>query len=207
MKYDNTLLIGITGKAGSGKDTLCDMMCDFLLTQPANTGTYVSRFALADQLKKTAAAMYGVNFNIFNTRSRKEQPHAQLNNQSPREVLQQFGTEYVRENLGEDHWIKMVEKDIQAFSQMNPEPTRINVAIIPDVRFANEREWIEENSGVLIKIERTEEDLDVGDINTEHASETEAYTDFEYDMMVYNDDTLMHLRLHAKAILNAIGLT
>lgn len=207
MKYDNTLLIGITGKAGSGKDTLCDMMLKFL-KKYEDEGTFAARASLADQLKRTAAMMYGVHPKLFNNRNTKETPLEVLNGQSPRQVLQQFGTEYVRENLGADHWIKMVEKDMPSllgFNEMMPD--RTNIIIVPDVRFANEREWIRENNGALIKIERSEEDLDVGEIDITHASESEAYTEFEYDFFVDNSYSLMMLRLDAKSILNDIGLT
>lgn len=203
MALDNKIIyIGITGKAGSGKDTLCDYLLEGLKENEALFSG--ARFALADNLKETCANMYKVPVEIFHDRDNKETPMDKLNGQSPREVLQQFGTEYVRENLGSDHWIKMVEKDISAFDFNYAMSGKIKVVIIPDVRFENERNWIHDNAGWLIKIER--DDLDVGEIDTTHASEAEAYTDYTYDYLVDNNKSLSHLFIASRSFLNVAGL-
>lgn len=197
----DVVYIGITGKAGSGKDTLCDYLLESIL--PARYRS--ARFALADSLKETCAQMYKVPVTIFNDRDNKEKPSKRLNGQSPREVLQQFGTEYVRVNLGADHWIKMVEKDIDYWATDYTASTK--VAIIPDVRFENERNWIHEKGGYLIKIEREEEDLDVGEIDITHASEADAYKEYEYDFLVENNKSVQRLYMEARAITNSLGLS
>lgn len=63
-------------------------------------------------------------------------------------ILQYVGTELYRKKAP-DIWVKVLKLQIE---EENP-----RIAIIPDVRFPNEKEWIEKN-GISVKIERYNQD-------------------------------------------------
>lgn len=103
----NITYIGITGLAGSGKDTFAKFLMH-------NTGDHVisHRVALADPLKRTASEMYGVALSNFYNRELKEEPIEMLSGMTPRTILQQFGTEVVR-HMNQDHWVNRFSKEVE----------------------------------------------------------------------------------------------
>jgi len=75
---------------------------------------------------------------------------------TPREVMQFFGTNYVR-HTQDDYWV-------ESFMSKMTKRT-----LVPDVRFMNEAEAIKKDGGCLIKIVR----IDSEDTGDTHVSETE----------------------------------
>jgi hypothetical protein len=67
-------------------------------------------------------------------------------NFSPRYALQIMGTEVLRNNFNQDLWFITVENRIRK----NPDQN----VVISDVRFPNEIKFIQEQGGVLVKINR-----------------------------------------------------
>lgn len=140
---DNTYLIGITGRAGSGKDTLAEMLG-------------YARYAFAKPLKDMLAAggfpeparplkealIPGFNF-------------------SWRRAAQTLGTEWGR-GLQGDLWLAMAKRyrlELQA-----------DYLVITDVRFHNEADWIRE-CGTLVHVKGRAAELD--STAQQHASEIE----------------------------------
>jgi len=64
-------------------------------------------------------------------------------------ILQYVGTELFRQKVDYDFWVRMLQYQIEEEKPL--------VAIIPDVRFPNEKEWIEKH-GISVKVERLNED-------------------------------------------------
>lgn len=91
---------------------------------------------------------------------------------SPREMYQLFGTEMMRECISDSFWTDIA-------------PTE-NV-IITDVRFKNEVEWLYENNGTLIDVQRPNNQVKVAS----HSSE--AGTGVDADYIIVNDGTLEQL--------------
>lgn len=127
-------LIGITGKARSGKDTAGKFLID--------TYEYY-RFAFADPLKKACAEMFGIPLNHFYDDDLKElvNPFWGI---SPRVMAQKLGTDCGREIFFDDIWIRRAEMELKNHKYV----------VITDVRFENEAEFIRSNGGVLIHIQR-----------------------------------------------------
>lgn len=149
------VIIGFAGAIGSGKDTAA------LIAQHAYPSMGFKRVSFADALKQAYSVMTG--FYWHNTKEFKESicPVFKI---ARREVLQQMGTNALRNNFDKDIWINIVK-------HRYPEGN----LVIPDVRFENEAKWVRDNGGVVIQIERTD---DAKTIHSHHESERGVKGDF-----------------------------
>lgn len=242
---EKPILIGFQGKAGSGKDTFANMMMD-------NCGIHVipHRVAFADVMKRVVSELYGVELEAFYDREKKEiklDVSVSEDRLSPRDIMQHFGTEIVR-NMDEDFWVKRMSAEVarvlkdfnmarwaagapasvnssevnrlsqynytymmlermasEEYSKYYGSSSTAQVVLIPDVRFPNEQEYILENGGYLIEIQRGESD--VGEMNHEHASETSLNdSTIEPHFIIHNDAGLSKLFTQSISILNHLGL-
>lgn len=182
-------LIGITGHARSGKDTVGQYLCG------KHDNTY--KLAFADPLKMAVKEMFGIFEDDLYDSVMKERPN-NFWGVSPRQMAQFFGTEMVRETLpklipevGENFWVhRMVQKLIGAENQV--EYNEDDVVVITDVRFQNEYDWIVSQGGIIIHLTREGADGTVGIPG--HSSE--AGIDFHHEHMTYtldNNSTLEKL--------------
>jgi len=134
-------LIGITGKAGAGKDTLADYLVDAYEAQKYN-------FALP--LKQALNAMFGWTMPQWDDREWKERVIPWLG-KSPRQLAQTIGTEWGRELVHPELWVLLAEQRYIAHldSHSNAPPF-----VIPDVRFDNEAIMIRQNGGIVVEVVR-----------------------------------------------------
>ncbi len=158
---DKKYLLGLVGHKQAGKDSV-----GRILQQHFPLGTY--RLAFADALKQELATLTGGNLEAI-----------EKNKEILRPVLQWYGTEFRRNNFGNDYWIKRVEQDIAAIKS----PALI---YITDVRFRNEAEYIRSKGGLLIKVERPCLS------ENSHASETQV-DEIACHRVIKNDQTLQLL--------------
>lgn len=121
---EHITLIGIHGKAGSGKDTIANELSNTWLNHVK---------AFADPVRDLTATMFRIDRGLFIDRASKETIIPDLG-YSPRELLQYVGTELVRDNVDEQFWIKHMSWRIAA--------SHSSTIIIPDVRFQNEVDWV-----------------------------------------------------------------
>jgi len=159
-------IIGIHGRARSGKDTLASYFV---------TAGY-RRYGFADPIKKSMALMLG--WDERHTDGHLKEVVDPFYGFSPRQVFQLCGTEFGRKMLRDDLWIKIAEKFIAENGDV----------IIPDVRFDNEAEFILNNGGVLIHVVRpSQEVIEL----TSHVSEAGLRPDLESRaILVYNEGSL-----------------
>jgi hypothetical protein len=172
-------LIGITGRARAGKDTLGDQLCQL-------GGYYPLSFALP--LKMGLIAMFGWDQRHVNGEL-KEVVDPELGI-SPRVAMQTLGTEWAREVIGADVWVKVMGKRIKA----SPHP-RI---VITDVRFPNEAAYIRAN-GVLVHVERS-----LAPEVAKHSSEA-TICPAEGDFVFNNDGPLETVRFYASTLLGHLA--
>lgn len=152
------MILGITGKKGSGKDYI-----GRLIASKYENHKIVH---FADPLKYKVAEFLGIHsYNFFNNNKNTkfydfekfeltDTPNE--NTLSLREILQKFGTDMVRNNLNDNYWINSLFKE-------NTENL-----IIPDVRFISEAEAILDRGGQILKV--VNPSLELNDL---HKSETE----------------------------------
>ena len=132
-----TIIIGVAGKAGSGKDTAGALIIGWL-SEYRSHKAYKQNFA--DALKQYCSAKYYIPLTWFHGSELKETIHPDWG-VTPRAILQFEGTEATRDIVGklvpsiaENFWIHRLECEIRS--------TDNNYAIICDVRFQNEADWI-----------------------------------------------------------------
>ena len=130
-------LIGITGKARSGKDAIAK----FAWSQYGFT-----RIAFADAVKLSAQAKFGLTAAQTWDDELKEVviPHW---NMTPRQMFQMEGTEAGRNVFGGDLWIKRFMLSYNLLKDTDD-------IIVPDVRFDNEAEALRSLGGIIIEVRR-----------------------------------------------------
>ena len=130
-------LIGITGKARSGKDTIAGR----LYARYAFT-----RIAFADPLKLAAQQMFGLSQDQTWGDELKEVviPHWGM---SPRQIFQLLGTEAAKPVFGDDFWVKRWSLTYNIFRNTDD-------IVVPDVRVDVEANALRALGGVIIEVRR-----------------------------------------------------
>jgi len=134
-------IIGISGVATSGKDTLCNLISRYLAQKNIET----KRVALADKLKEDLKDFLIEKFNVDITKPTIEEKTL------VRPILVSYGK--VKRNLTKGtYWTNKINSDIDDLLNNNILP------IITDIRYMeypeDEFSWLKKKSGVLIHISR-----------------------------------------------------
>lgn len=184
------MLIGLTGRAQAGKDTVYGVISDrYSVTRN------VQRRAFADLLYQSVAAALGVtveDLHVWKTdptvmievRNRDSGP---LVRRTTRNLLQRYGTEAHRDIFGADFWVDALDLT------HGPE----DLIVVTDVRFPNEAHAITQMGGHVVRVEGPH----VGD--DDHASEQplpDALVDYVLDN-TSRDDGMARLRRNVGQLL------
>jgi len=169
------MLIGLTGRAGSGKSSVSG----FLET---NYGFH--RKAFADPVKKTVSDLFRIPIDCFYDPEEKIKTDPMWNI-TRRKILQIFGTECIRNHFGADFWVKLMVLDIADLRQR--EGSGVDI-VIDDVRFPEEARMIHDNGGKIISIKRPDNPYE---IDQTHISET--FKTIPFDKEIINDYSLLSL--------------
>ena len=137
------IIIGLCGLAGTGKDTVRAMLQDL-----GYTG-----FALADPIRSTLRDLLlsnGISDEYIDNRELKESTIPELG-VSYRHMAQTLGTDWARNCLGEDFWVRLAGAFL--YDQIEQGGTHFCVS---DIRFENEAQWVRSMGGVIWRIERNQ---------------------------------------------------
>jgi len=193
MSVAKRLIIGLSGKAGSGKDTVAQYWVDKEFGH-----NRIKTMSFADPLKAGAMAMFGLSLAQVHNPNRKEIVD-DFWGMTPRYILQKLGTEVMRDQFGQNIWIKAVRRKIELT------PCSFSIVVITDVRFKNEAEAIKEWGGFLVRVERRSAIPPLGSANPDHPSETDL-DDWKggWDGLIKNDGDFIDLKEMAEGNLSII---
>lgn len=162
--------IGISGKIGSGKSTVCLIIKELY---PEFTTA-----AFATRVKETCAALTGMDIKHFYSREGKKIVYKPFG-KTLGQILQE-SSEALKLAFGNDMWVRIVN----------------GVNLVEDVRFKVEANSLTEQGYTLLRIEGDpakirERNEDLRDLN--HISETDL-DNYPFEHVIYNDGTLEELR-------------
>lgn len=133
-------LVGLAGKARSGKNT----MADYLTSEHGFV-----QVSFAGALKSAAKIIFGLSEDQVNGNSKEVVvPYWGM---SPRTILQKFGTDAMRTTFGGDIWVKALLAQMKQMSAQRDTPARF---VVTDVRFPNEAEAVKEWGGACWHLTR-----------------------------------------------------
>lgn len=168
------MIIGVMGPIGSGKDLVGELVLRFA-KRYANKWFKVKKFA--EPIKKGAAAMLGVAQYRFEDRRFKNEPLEELDGKTPRELMQLLGTEFGRNLIHPDVWVRLAMKGYNKDKDW----------IFTDVRFENEVKAIRKAGGVIWKIKGR------GEYTDKHESEEFSKNFRDADYNIDNSTTIAAL--------------
>lgn len=169
------LLIGLAGRARSGKSTAAEHLVRTHLLE---------HYAFADPLRTGLMEIFNLDPEDFEG-DRKEQPLDWLG-RSPRELMQSMGTEWARQMVNPDVWVKIAEQNL---NYLQNSLSSVVGFVISDVRFENEAEFIRQRGGTIVHLHRP----DAPAVNP-HASEAGLLIRQD-DLVVRNTSCLASLRM------------
>ena len=159
---DNKRLIGLVGYSGSGKDSVAEELCRW--------GGY-TRYAFADSLK----ALLLATDRTFGDSLERLEDWKRRGLHETREKLQRLGQ--TLRDYDEDFWVKSMPA------------TLADKAIITDIRYDNELDWVKKRGGIVVAVHRP----GYGPVN-DHKSETNTTRLLELaDTTVTNNGTIEEL--------------
>lgn len=137
-------IIGISGLAGDGKDTVCEIFSTFF----KNAGFEFQRISLADKLKEKCAPAMREMFGVDPTNCSRE------NKDKIRDYLV-FYAKVARVDSEGKYWTSIVDEIIKK-DEIGAKTNKIYC--IPDIRHAyypeDEAQWIKKNNGILVHVKK-----------------------------------------------------
>lgn len=188
------MIIGLCGKAGSGKSRIADFICNHYHAHP---------LAFADALRLAVAPI-----SLFLHKGNEEQTHHSIYdgkdkplphiNCTARDLFRGFGD--VMRSYDPDAFVKLTDMKIDFVTQYYKSRGIDTSIVIEDCRYANEAEYIKSKGGVLIQIVRNE----TRELKP-HSSEKGIPPKY-IDSVVSNTGTISDLMEHAFGLADFYGL-
>ncbi|SPA50597.1 hypothetical protein [Cupriavidus taiwanensis] len=160
-------LIGLAGRARSGKDTAAQVLIDW---------HGYRKDSFARPIREFVAGLCGITVEEMDPI--KESPHPRLCGVSPRYAMQTLGTEWGRHTLAKNIWLEQCRARIMDNAEEGV-PT-----VITDVRFDNEADLIRAMGGTIIHVARPD-----ALVVAAHVSEA-GVTAQPFDIRILNDGSL-----------------
>lgn len=202
------MIIGLSGKAGSGKDTAADFL--------VNHHNFF-KIGLADPLKRVCLDVFKFSpEQLWGPSERRNEQDLRYPREggeylTPRYALQRLGTEWGRDCY-KDVWVEYavrtcneVLRSKSGYDQRlgSLEEQKISPhsgAVISDVRFKNEVEGLRSRGAKLLRIKGEFRQLS-GEAAS-HSSEVEqdSIPDSDFDFVIVNDGTINELYLKVEAV-------
>jgi len=138
------MVIGISGKLGSGKDLAADLIKTLI---QENSNRKVFKHDFAKPLKRVVAEIVGCHWNKLYSREGKLEALPEglqtASMKTYRDMLQQVGSAF--KTIDPDFFVKALFNNFEA-------DAKLGVVIVTDVRFPNELESIQRVGGKVIRL-------------------------------------------------------
>jgi hypothetical protein len=194
------MVIGICGLISSGKDTIADYLIK---------NHNFHKISFADKLKDSVSAMFSWDRELLDgktneSRAWREEVDAYWTSETgrtitPRLVLQEFGTECMRNGFYDGIWVSLTKKKIIENPHMN--------FVLPDTRFPNEAKMLYEIGGEVWRVKRGQDPAwfseyqELGVEPTDvHPSEW-AWAQTKFKHIIINDGTITELKDQVRDLL------
>jgi len=181
------MIVGIRGLVGSGKDTVANMMIQYVIAKGIEEGSIkpgefpgweIKKFAAT--LKEFAGKLLGVHPSRFEDLSFKNSKLGpEWDEMTVREFLIRLGTEAMRDGLHKDVWVNALFATYTGRENW----------IITDLGFKNEYDRLKKEGAVLINVVRSNNPNPV----IPHSSELEIQDEY-YSIVIENDSDLESLQ-------------
>lgn len=173
------MIIGLSGYAKSGKDTVASMIRDI------DDSFQIKKFS--GKLKEIGTILTGIPTHLFESQNFKEQnlPGWDM---TVREFLQKLGTDAIRDGLHENAWVNALFADYKQGDNW----------IITDVRFPNEIDMVRKYGGITVRVNRQ----GISPVNA-HPSET-ALDGYIYDFAIQNYSSVEVLSTNVSGLFSQI---
>jgi len=135
-----TLLIGLAGRARSGKDTAAQHLVN-------NHG--FQSYAFADPLRD--GLMHILNLSPCDFEGEQKEQALPWLGRSPRELMQSLGTEWGRNSVHPELWLLLAAQNLDLLARIHD---NAHGFVVSDVRFNNEAEFIRKRGGVVLHMDR-----------------------------------------------------
>ena len=131
------MIIGLTGRKGSGKSTVARALLarDFVEVSFAAPIRYFTANILELSLEELEAV--------------KEQKIDWLDGTTPRHIMQTLGTEWGRQMIHPEIWIRLLKRTVDAALARGG----ANV-VVSDIRFDNEAKMLREMGATIVRVDR-----------------------------------------------------
>lgn len=185
-------LVGVTGAAGSGKDSVAQGLVKVGFVQ----------YALAWPIKHALNAIFGWEMAQWDDRAWKEAEIEELGF-SPRRAAQTLGTEWGR-GMKEDLWLSLADFRLKGYDHAIAQALALQAAnpgteavlpkgmVVSDIRFENEAQWVRNSGGQIWHIVRPGVEAVAA-----HSSEAGVKRESQ-DIVLYNSGSLEGLQRAAQ---------
>lgn len=208
------MIIGLSGYAKSGKDTVAAMIQEYYGQNDNNW--QIKKFS--GKLKTIASVLTGIPETMFEDQEFKastlgpewssmfigEALNTYVKPMTVREFLQKLGTDAIRDGLHSNAWVNALMADYHKEEKVEKLSDYMSRVILPskwiitDVRFPNEAQAIKDREGIIIRIDRP----GIDPVNA-HPSET-ALDNWDFDYKIANVSDLVALKQSVNVLLNKL---
>ena len=202
----------VVGLRGVGKDTFATM----LQAHFTRMGFDCELKALAEPIKDTMIHMLECDSDIFYDPAKKEVPQNALYGRTPREVMQQFGTEFCQKMFSETIWTDILIRRMENIVS----ESCTDICIVTDVRFPHELHAFREKNAKIVFIDKEMTCFDCKPKNwfdkikmkfsktpAKHASEQGLRKLCEFgDVGIHNDGSLEELNEEASRFAESVSI-
>jgi hypothetical protein len=174
------LLVGLAGKARSGKDTVGKLFHKHFGFEP---------YAIAGAMKRGLREMFDIPLDVWDKPEKDD--IIKWIGRSPRYLAQTIGTEWGRDCVAKDIWVRVMLNRWETLQRIQPTSARM---IVTDVRFDNEAEAIRDRGGFIFRVVRS-------GVREVESHDSERGIDLRYiHGTLFNDGPLLELESSVMAV-------